>query len=107
MSAEEATIKPDGTTTFEDTTGAADDIPQADEAGADDAGAGADFTEEGAEDIIKGTDPALFLLLAVVAFAVVFIVLRIRRKRASADVDDFFSNLDGDKVSLRLWYALS
>ena len=35
----------------------------------------------------------------MVAFVLIFMILRMRRKRASADVDDFFSNLDGEKVS--------
>lgn len=85
---EEATINPDGSTTF-------------DSAGADDAGAGAEDTgdTDAAEEVIKGTDPALYLALAVVAFAVVFVFMQIRKRRSTADVDDFFSNLDGDKVS--------
>lgn len=91
--AEEATINPDGSTTFSEphptnTTGDEDAIP--DDIPTEDAAA----PEE-----IGGVDPAIYLGLAVVAFVLIFMILRMRRKRASADVDDFFSNLDGEKVS--------
>mmetsp|Transcript_13188 Transcript_13188/g.32058 ORF Transcript_13188/g.32058 Transcript_13188/m.32058 type:complete len:307 (-) Transcript_13188:265-1185(-) len=96
--AEEATVNPDGSTTFNDA------------GGADSAGAGAagedmpnmDGAEETAEEIVKGTDPALFLALAVLAFAVIFVFLQLRKKKKNAEVDDFFSNLDGDKFNLKL-----
>ncbi len=89
---EEATINPDGSTTF--------DSAAADDAGAD-AGTGADDMgdADATEEVIIGTDPALYLALVVVTFAVIFIFIQIRKKRSTADVDDFFSNLDGDKVS--------
>lgn len=92
---EEATINPDGSQTFtEDPT-----------ASTGDAGAGEEMPEDGssipeAEEIVAGTDPAIYLALAALAFVLIFMVLRMRRKRASADVDDFFSNLDGEKVSI-------
>lgn len=91
--AEEATINPDGSTTFSEphptnATGDEDAIP--DDIPTEDAAA----PEE-----IGGVDPAIYLGLAVVAFVLIFMILRMRRKRASADVDDFFSNLDGEKVS--------
>mmetsp|Transcript_13453 Transcript_13453/g.22928 ORF Transcript_13453/g.22928 Transcript_13453/m.22928 type:complete len:305 (-) Transcript_13453:212-1126(-) len=95
--AEEATVNPDGSTTFED---AGD--------GADSAGAGAGGEEmpemdaDAAEEVIKGTDPALYLALAVVGFIVIFVFLQMRKKRKNAEVDDFFSNLDGDKFNLKL-----
>ena len=98
--AEEATVNPDGSTTFND-------------AGADDAGASYDNTTDsgipnmdedaaGAEEVIKGTDPALYLAIAVVLFAVVFIFIQMRKKRKSDEIDSFFSNLDGDKFNLKL-----
>ncbi|KAL7463406.1 hypothetical protein ACHAXS_003775 [Conticribra weissflogii] len=92
---EEATINPDGSTTF--------DSAAADDAGAD-AGTGADDMgdTDATEEVIIGTDPALYLALVVVTFAVIFIFIQIRKKRSTADVDDFFSNLDGDKFNLKL-----
>jgi hypothetical protein len=38
----------------------------------------------------------------VVAFAVLFAYLQLRKRRKNAEVDDFFSNLDGDKFNLKL-----
>lgn len=91
--AEEATVNPDGSTTFNDA------------GGADSAGAGGDIPnmdEETAEEVIKGTDPALYLAVALLFFGAMFIMMQLRKKRKNADVDDFFSNLDGDKFNLKL-----
>ncbi|KAL7521641.1 hypothetical protein ACHAWX_006314 [Stephanocyclus meneghinianus] len=96
---EEATINPDGSTTFQDPD------PTATKPDADDGSIPDDMPtmdDESAEEIVKGIDPAIYLALAVVAFAIIFVVLRMRRKRASADVDDFFSNLDGEKFDIKL-----
>ena len=88
----EATVNPDGSTTFN----AAEDAANAGgDAGADDLG---ENMGDASEEMVKGTDPALYLALAVVAFAIIFVFVRLRKKRSRADVDDFFSNLDGDKV---------
>jgi hypothetical protein len=89
---EEATINPDGSQTFPD----ADPTAGAGDAGAD---AGEDMSDDIPEEEITGIDPAIYLALAALAFILIFVVLRMRRKRANADVDDFFSNLDGEKVS--------
>jgi hypothetical protein len=90
---EEATINPDGSQTFPD----ADPTAGAGDAGAD---AGEDMSDDiPEEEIVTGIDPAIYLALAALAFILIFVVLRMRRKRANADVDDFFSNLDGEKVS--------
>ena len=92
--AEEATVNPDGSTTFDDaganyTNNTTDSgIPNMD--------------EEAAEEVIKGTDPALYLAIAVVCFAVIFIFIQLRKKRKSDEIDSFFSNLDGDKFNLQL-----
>jgi hypothetical protein len=96
MSAEEATINPDGSQTFSE-----DPTAEASGEGAGDAG---EMPEDAIpeEEIPAGIDPAIYLALAAVAFVLIFMVLRMRRKRANADVDDFFSNLDGEKVSLLL-----
>lgn len=94
---EEATVNPDGSTTFSDSGGAesggaagGEDIPNMDEGAAD------------AEEIVKGVDPALYLALTVVALLAIFVFFQLRKKRKNADVDDFFSNLDGDKFNLKL-----
>lgn len=102
--AEEATVNPDGSTTFDDAgagagadsagAGAGEDMPDMD--------AGEGGGEEAAEEIIKGVDPALYLAIAMVAFLALFVFLRQRKKRKNAEVDDFFSNLDGDKFNLKL-----
>ena len=92
--AEEATINPDGTQSFPN--------PTASDAGTEDEGIPEDIPEETIIDndsSTGGIDPAIYLALAAVVFAILFIVMRRRRKRATADVDDFFSNLDGEKVS--------
>lgn len=99
--AEEATVNPDGSTTFDNADdgggssagGGADDIPDMD------AGTGA---EDAAEEIVKGTDPALYLAIAVVVSIAIFVFFQYRKKRKNAEVDDFFSNLDGDKFNLKL-----
>merc|ERR1711966_91625 len=78
---DEATVNPDGSTTF-------------DNAG-NDAGIGD-------EEIIKGTDPAVYLMLGIVALIALFVFLQLRKKRNNADVSDFFANLDGEKFNLKL-----
>mmetsp|Transcript_12585 Transcript_12585/g.16424 ORF Transcript_12585/g.16424 Transcript_12585/m.16424 type:complete len:295 (-) Transcript_12585:55-939(-) len=91
--AEEATINPDGSTTFEsqqeeffDEKMGNDDVPP---------------LGEGGEEVTT-TDPAVFLLIALALLAVVVIIIKKRRSQAEAADDDFFSNLDGEKFNLRL-----
>lgn len=110
--AEEATINPDGSTTFDDASASGDfggsvgeDIPGMDagSSGSSDSIPDGSGEEPVVEDIIvKGIDPALYLALIVTAFAILFIYLQLRKKRNNASVDDFFSNLDGDKFNLKL-----
>mmetsp|Transcript_14347 Transcript_14347/g.30674 ORF Transcript_14347/g.30674 Transcript_14347/m.30674 type:complete len:302 (+) Transcript_14347:121-1026(+) len=95
---EEATINPDGSTTF---NGAGDGAGSAGAAGEDMPDMG-----ETAEEIVKGTDPALYLALSVVVFIALYLFLQMRKKRKNAEVDDFFSNLDGDKFNLKLPVAV-
>lgn len=92
-SAEEATVNPDGSTTFENNAG-----DSAGDAGAD---AGADGAET-MEEIVKAMDPAWYLAFVVFLMVTLYMLVHWRNKRASSDMDDFFSNLDGDKFNLKL-----
>ena len=106
--AQEATINPDGSTTFEDASSGGY------AGGPADAGAGAGADSSYPDDATStddsfvppptrgGVDPAVYLALAVLAFALLFAYLQVRRRRKNAGVDDFFSNLDGDKFNLKL-----
>lgn len=91
---EEATVNPDGSTTFNNA---------GDEAGSSGAGS-EEMPDLGAEaeEIIKGTDPAVYLLFALVAFIGLFLFLQLRKKKKNAEVSDFFANLDGEKFNLQL-----
>jgi hypothetical protein len=84
---EEATINPDGSQTFEGTVPPVDD-PVADEPPLMD--------EETIEELAKGIDPALILGALVLLFAVLYYFFVVRNKKQ--DQDEFFSDLDGDKV---------
>ena len=109
MSAEEATINPDGTQTMgEDAAAdAGADYADAGEAAADDADdadAGEDdfaeeAAEEAAEEVIKGTDPAIFLLLGFALIAALWFVSWYKKKKEEEESDSFFTELDGEKVS--------
>ena len=96
MSSEEATVNPDGSTTFSDP-------PVTEDSGAG-AGAGADeppiMDEEKVEAIAQGTDPAVFLLIGLAIVAVLYYFFVYRKK--NADADSFFLELDGDKVRTAL-----
>jgi hypothetical protein len=87
---EEATVNPDGSTTFE-TPGAGGEGEQFQD------DAGLPPVEEVMEEIVKKTDPAVYLLLAVVVVGFLYFFF-VFRKKSDEDEDDFFSNLDGDKV---------
>jgi len=96
-SAGEATINPDGTTSF------ADDATNAgfgSDGGAGDS-AGSGF--EGAQgSIVKGTDPAIFLALGFVLFVIIYYVLFTRSKKKQTDQEQFFFEMDGDKFNIKL-----
>ena len=85
----EATVNPDGSTTFEE--------PPVNETMGNETGGGEGF--DGAEEEImeKGIDPVWYLLAALGVFAV--LVFLFRRRKKDENEDDFFSNLDGEKVS--------
>jgi len=83
--AEEATINPDGT----------QEMPPVDppmEAGADDIPV---FDNDTIQEVAKGMDPAIFLLIAAVLVIGAMLFFSSRKKK---DSDDFFDDLDGDKV---------
>jgi len=87
---EEATINPDGSSTFGSN-------PNSEEY--DTSGGSADI---GGEEIVKNIDPAWYLLgFAVVIMAITaYIITRQRKSRSEAE--DFFTQLDGEKFNLKL-----
>lgn len=92
MSAEEATVNPDGSTTFENAGGEegmpqTEDMPEAGEA----------VMEEEAS-----TDAVVYLIfLAALVFALV-VFIRWRKSKQESEADSFFSELDGEKFNLTL-----
>ena len=48
------------------------------------------------EEVAKGIDPAIYLLIVAFIVAAVLIYLNLRKKNNGGD--DFFAELDGDKV---------
>ena len=94
--AEEATINPDGSQTFEN-----EPPPMNDTAGG----------EEGAFDAIPeeeaGIDPAFYLLGAFILFVILYFVISSMRKKDDNNGDDFFASLDTEKVShgMDSWYV--
>lgn len=94
MAEETVNINPDGSTTFEGsgaTGGGGEEStmpPVADEQPGID--------EETMEEVIKGTDPAIYLLLAVVLIGFLYF-LYTRKARADGE-DEFFATLEDEKV---------
>jgi hypothetical protein len=91
---EEVKIDPDGSTHFEG--GEESTMPPVEETADGTEGV---FDEETVEAIVKGVDPAIYLLLAVVLFGLFYFLYWRRAKEESED--DFFSNLDGEKVCIQ------
>ena len=90
---EEATVNPDGSTTFE--------TPPVNETEGDFEGSEQEGFEDGPsveEEIVKGIDPAFYLLAAVVLAGILYYFFVYRKKKVQ-EGDEFFSNLDGEKVS--------
>lgn len=99
MSTQEATVNPDGSTTF--AQGAEDDIPGGAESNTFQNGTFENTTAAGADEDISKTDPALYLGLAVLAIAVICLFVYLKRKKAETE-DEFFSQVDGEKFNLKL-----
>lgn len=106
-SAEEAYVNPDGSTTFEDATAGAtgaesDDTAQEGfEDSGDDQPPNMD-EETTAEQIAKGTDPAIFIAIGFVVIAFVYYLFYTRSKRKEAEDEAFFTEMDGDKFNIKL-----
>lgn len=99
-STQEATVNPDGSTTFTPPTDGGSATGEEFNTTTDDYfnatdGAGA----EGMADVTKPTDPALYLGLAFLFIIVIAIFVVVKRRRSD---DAFFSQLDGEKFNLKL-----
>jgi hypothetical protein len=92
--AEEVKIDPDGSTHFEG--GEESTMPPVEETINETEGV---FDEETVEELVKGTDPAIYLLLALVIIGLFYFLYSRRSKEESED--DFFANLDGEKVCIQ------
>jgi hypothetical protein len=83
---EEATINPDGTQDMPNMDGEIpmDEFPK----------------DEGTTDtILKSVDPAVYLIVA--AIVVVLFLIFYNRRQKKVSTDSFFSELDGDKVTIQ------
>jgi hypothetical protein len=88
MAEETVNVNPDGSTTFEGGAGEESTMPPVEDAGADGA-------FEKAATAAAGTDPLFYLVLVALALGVLFFIYY---RRSKEDEDDFFTNLDGEKV---------
>jgi len=87
---EEATINPDGSSTFG--SGAEGENFETFE----DAGG------MGAEEVVNTIDPAWYLLGLSVFIMLITVFYIIKQRKEQADTDDFFNQLDGEKFNLKL-----
>lgn len=92
MSEETVNVNPDGSTTFENGAGEEFTMPPMGDEGAEET-----FEETAA---VVQTDPILYLILVALVLGLLFFI---KRRRSRADEDEFFSNLDGEKVSNTRW----
>lgn len=95
---EEATINPDGSTTFGSEEAGAGDVPPEGFAGGDFDGEDS-FATPVAD---KGTDPAIFLALAFIGLVVIYYLNYKRNKRKQMERESFFIDMDGDKFNINL-----
>ncbi|KAL3906957.1 MAG: hypothetical protein SGILL_009067, partial [Bacillariaceae sp.] len=90
MAEETVNVNPDGSTTFEGNGGAGGEestMPPVEDPDMMD--------EETIQEIVKGTDPAIYLLLAVVLIGFLYF-LYTRKVRADQE-DEFFASLEEEK----------
>jgi len=79
MTEETVNVNPDGSTTFDDGGAAGADGESTSEG---------DFDEEMMEEVVKGIDPAIYLLIAVILGGFIYF-LYVRKSR---EEDEYFSN---------------
>jgi len=99
-SAEEATINPDGSTTFTD--GAEGAEYGNDESTDESTDTGFDYTESNPEPVVKGIDPAIYLVVSFLAAAIMFYFYHTRSKQKQSEEESFFFDMDGDKFNIKL-----
>mmetsp|Transcript_4557 Transcript_4557/g.7080 ORF Transcript_4557/g.7080 Transcript_4557/m.7080 type:complete len:295 (-) Transcript_4557:90-974(-) len=92
MAEETVNVNPDGSTTFEG--GEESTMPPVEDP------AGAGFDEETVDQVVQGTDPAIYLLMAVVLIG--FIYFLYTRKARADQEDEFFASLEDEKFNLKL-----
>ena len=97
----QANIYPDGSQDFESTPMMDETVPppvtmDQDEIPFDTMGD--TDTDETMQQLVKGIDPAIYLLIATVLVAALLFYMHSKSKKSSRD--DFFAELDGDKVSV-------
>lgn len=98
--AEEATVNPDGSTTFtDDSAGTGSD---SDGGASNSAGEGFDDAQGAAGSIVKGTDPAIFLVIAFFVIAIMYYIVYTRNKTKKVEQESFFFDMDGDKFNIKL-----
>lgn len=108
MSQEQATVNPDGSTTFESFEGGADTSGSNDtftDGGYQQDNSAFDATEDPAQDEVpmpKGTDPAIFLALAFILIVVLYYLNYRRNKKKQMEREAFFYEMDGDKFNIKL-----
>ena len=93
--AEEATVNPDGSTTFDGSS-----EPDFEDATTDNMFDDAENSAPVMDD--TGVDPAVYVLVALAVFVVIALLVKKRRAAREEEDDDFFSNLDGEKFNVRL-----
>lgn len=91
MAEETVNINPDGSTTFESEGSTMPPV--------EDTGGEGIFDEETMEEVAKGGDPAIYLLLVAILLGVLFFIYK---RKSHEDDDEFFDNLDGEKFNLKL-----
>jgi len=95
---QEATVNPDGTATFVEGEASFSSSPGEEEFNSTD-----NVFEEDDVMVEKQTDPAIYLLLVVLIVGIIGLLIYLKRKKSSKEMnDEFFSQLDGEKFNLKL-----